>query len=223
MTTKHVLPGAAGYLTKPLEPRNAEPSGGWTDVLTGPEAAQSVPTPSPIGDSERPPTTLPTVKPRWQRPADSKVRQRVKRVLALKLAGWTHAEIAKKFKVKEGTIGTWLRLASRNGWLSPEGEFLDPAEELAYVTAHKIVRNVNKALDGEDLTKQQHEMTIEAAKGVGMFKQHQAIKNDGPALPTMVAVRIEFPPGIDPSAPPQLPEGGIAGGAPAYIEAEVVK
>lgn len=180
-----------------------------------PTAPASAPSPllsiSPLGISS---------VPRWKRAHDSKMRKKVARILVLKMAGHKTSAIAKRLATTPETIRHYLYIAGKNGWLSPDGlELVDPAETLVYESAHKVVRNINSALDGKALGGQQFEMTVETAKGIGLFKQHSASKVEGAITMPALEVKFVLPQG---GAPFVAPEGAAYGGNPAYAEGQVV-
>lgn len=232
---EHVLPGAAGHLSK-LKEKVAEAEGrpqtapeGFRQGPAAPETSTS-PASLPLPDSpcSSPPTDLEqraedamTKPPRWYRPEQGKTRRRVARILFYKLQGKSTDWIAKKLNTTPGTIRHYLYLAGKNGWLRPETdglELVEPGETLAFSTAHKVVRNIETALDGHDLSEQQQQMTIEVAKGIGLFKSHQVVKGEQQQTMVVVGLKLEQPPiqqGID-ALPP-----ASAGGAPIYLEGEV--
>lgn len=142
-------------------------------------------------------------KPYWDRPADSSIRQKAAEIVALKVAGKTRAEIAVIVGLQADTIKRYLYLAAKNGWL----KFDDPTERLEYELLPKIVDNIAYHLNKKDKT-----MTIEAAKGTGLFKSHQAIKTETEAPQTVLTLNIEMP--TDPAAVLKLiPAGAMLGQA----------
>lgn len=204
---------------KAAEPQSVESS------LTG-LAAPTPPIP-PVTQVESPsaPTLQPTppVAPlskgveRWRRAHDSKSRKKVAKILVLKMAGHSTAQVAEKLGISPENVRHYLYLAGKNGWLNGGAELVEPSEVLAFETAHKVVRNISRTLDGHFATDQQHEMTIEAAKGLGLFKTHQVVKNEGQqgAAPVL-EMRIV---NVQVAAPQALPVETI-GGQAAYIDGE---
>lgn len=166
------------------------------------------------------PVPVPTPEDRkpWERPSDSKQKQKVAQILILKAGGKKGPEIAELMGTSEGYIRHLLWLAGKNGWFT-EDDLVDPADKLAYETVHKVVRNINLALDGQELKQGQQEMTIETAKGLGVFKNHSATKVEGTMTLPSLSIKIELP---DVKGERPLP-ADIAGGAPAYVEGEVVR
>lgn len=185
-----------------------------------PSSSANEPT-QPVPAAAGPPPQLSKGVDRWRRQADSKMRRRVAKILTLKLAGYKGPAIAKKLGISEDNVRHYMYIAGKNGWLNATGTALsDPAEELAYNTSHKVVRNVNLALDGVALPPTMQEMTIEAAKGLGYFKNHSAIKNEGPPQQNVLVVQFEMPRGEHPDPPKEaLPMGGTPMN---YLEAAIV-
>ena len=130
--------------------------------------------------------------------------------------GLANAEIAKQLGYTHAnSISNLLYLAGKNRWfLTPDIE-----DHLTFVTVHKIVKNVDKQLDGKDLTPQQQEMTIAAARGRGLFKNYEATKHEGPPASLVLGVKIEVV--SNEKTAKELPAGG-ASGTPNYIEGQVV-
>lgn len=186
-------------------------------ALLPPQEAVSaiVPSTSPEPDTappaaSGPPPQLSKGVERWRRGVDSKMRKRVAKILAMKLQGYKGPAIAKKLGMSEENVRHYMYIAGKNGWLNASGTALtDPTEELAFNSAHKAVRNINLALDGVALPPGMQEMTIETAKGIGLFKNHSAIKNEGPAASNLLVVQFEMPRGQHPDPPKEaLPMGG---------------
>lgn len=171
--------------------------------------------------NDEPAKEAPAKSPRWERPSNSKQKAKVAQILIHKANGKKGPEIAELMGTTEGYVRHLLWLAGKNGWFTEE-DLVDPAERLVYDTSHKIVRNINKALDGEELKPGQQEMTIEAAKGIGLWKNHSAVKQEGVMQIPVLAIKVELPPTGD--APP-APSREFAGGTPAYgaiTEGEIV-
>lgn len=155
----------------------------------------------------------------WVRPKDSKTRKQAEQVAIQRAAGRSDKEIAKRMKTSEGVIRQIAYIARKNGWWDTEDEPIDLEEELALTIDRKVVRNVSAALDGQMTNWQTHEMTMAAAKGRGIFRNHEASKGEeGPAM-TVVAIKIEMPPlGAGDQA---AVVDANCGGVPAYVEGEV--
>lgn len=173
-------------------------------------------------------TDTPTEDPQkqwWWRPTDSKARKTAEKVLVMRTAGRDDKEIAKKLKTTEATVRQYAYLARKNGWWreNEEGveETVDVESELALNIDRKVVRNISASLDGQMTNWQTHEMTIAAAKGRGMFRNHDVVKNEGGLQLQAVQIQVIMPPVGAGDQLPQIDEAQM-GGVPAYVEAEVV-
>lgn len=184
------------------------------------EVASAVGAPLPLPQPGQPST--PPQHPSWQRPKHGAAYHKVAQILIHKAAGLRTAEIAAAMDTTENYIRHLLWLAGKNGWFT-EQDLVDPSEQLAFDISHKVVRNISEALDGKELTQGQHDMTIKTAAGIGLFKNHSAIKNDQPMIMPVLSVRIEGGP-VAGTTVTALPEGSEMGGVPAYAEeGEVVE
>ncbi len=179
-------------------------------------------TPKPCASTEKavPPSSLPTAavvvptsvlapRPNGAK-AESKIRTTVLAAIEMQLQGKTRREAAEVLGVTYESLTQYFYLAGKMGWLITQ----DARDKLQFETVHKIVRNIDQALDSENAEHKQ-EMTIEAAKGLGLFKKHEVVQND--TAPTMMGltVTIEQPAGNQ----PELTVGSI-GGTPGYVDAE---
>jgi transposase len=150
----------------------------------------------------------------WYRPPDSKARKYFEKIAVMRAAGHHDEEIAKRLKTTAASVRQYVYLAKKNGWATDEGEPVDLEAELALNIDRKVVRNINHVLDGGMQNWQAHEMTIAAAKGRGIFKNHE--KNEGgPAQMPIVAIKVEMVGAVQP-----VVEANV-GGVPAYVEGEV--
>lgn len=137
-------------------------------------------------------------------------RDRVAEWILLRSQGMRNQEIAARMGIKSSTLSTLVSKAAREGWL----KFDSPADRLEYELAPLVVDNVRAFLDARD-----KQMTIEAAKGMGLFKTHQAVKIEGEQAPTVIALRIDI------AEPTTVREGGTIVGVPkhALLEGTVIK
>lgn len=165
-----------------------------------------------------PPQELEPKRQSWYRPADSKARKLVDKILVMRAAGRNDEEIAKKLKTTAPTVRQYIYIGKRNGWIDDDGELIDLEAELAVNIDRKIVRNISASLDGQMTNWQTHEMTLAAAKGRGHFKGEKAISDLGAATMNVVQIQI-----INPTvgAADQVVVEENVGGVPAYIDAEV--
>ncbi len=156
----------------------------------------------------------------WHRKVGSDTYKQWQKIVVMDEAGRTSADIAKKLGLKDaGSINNIRWLAKKNGWYDASGEPVDMEFELAREIDGKIVRNVSAILDGQMTNWQTHEMTLAAAKGRGMFKNHDKVEGMANA-PSVVAIQVVMPPISAGQQQMEIPDG-MVGGLPAYIEGEV--
>lgn len=163
-----------------------------------------------------------TRRPRTPKPPkESKIYKMAVASMALRYQGVKWTEISEQLGVAQSALEQYIKIARKRGWLA-DVQFVDPDDAIEYTIKDRVVNNLRTVLDErtEDgaLTSRAVDVTVEAAKGVGMFKQHQAMKVDS-TQQIGVALKVQV---IDApqQAPIQIREGSI-GGTPA-IEAEIV-
>lgn len=187
--------------------------------LSPTEPGRAVTRPSPTKSASRPLRAKP--------PKDSKVFKVALAVVALRAQGQKYSDIALALNYSESTIQTYVKRAVRKGWIN-RTNFDDPDDQLDQVIKEKVVNNIDAALgerneDGQ-LTAGARQMTIETAKGIGMFKQHQVVKGDMNAnVGVALRVQVEMPPIINSIVKIQP---GTTGGAPAKeipADAEIIE
>lgn len=132
-------------------------------------------------------------------------KDRIAQWITLRQQGLRNNEIAAKLGISINTLTSLISKANREGWL----KFDSPADRLEYELAPKIVDNVAEFLNSDN-DAHRLKMTIESAKGVGLFKAHQAVKVENEGAQMILAIKIENPPGFASSAEP-LVEGVIVG------------
>lgn len=199
---------SAPPLQNPLEailaPHGGEQGGRQGEGENGPPAATGVPT-------ERPEDQW------WFRSPDSKTRPVAAKIMVMRAAGHKSDTIAKKLGMTENSVRNTVYIARKNGWIDDNDETVDLEADLALTVERKIVRNISASLDGGMTNWQTHEMTIAAAKGRGIFKNHDKVEGGQQHL-AVVAIQVVMPPvgvgdqGVDESA---------LGGMPAYVEGEL--
>ena len=142
--------------------------------------------------------------------------------VGLKAQGLKLQEISDTIGVPKDTIQTYVKRANKHGWL--KRELLGVEDQIELSLPEQIVGNVAAVLserNGTELTPAAREMTIAAAKGFGIFKNHEAVKVDGViGVGFALKVQVELPKGIGTSSPIQIRPGSV-GGTPA-IEAEII-
>ena len=120
---------------------------------------------------------------------DKSARARVTEYLAYRTAGVkTQQEIAEKMGIARRTLQTLLWRAGKEGWLV----YTDPTERFEQEIIPHVVDNIAHFIKQKDRT-----MTIEAAKGAGIFKSHQAVKVESDQPQTVLALKIETAPQMD--------------------------
>ena len=140
-------------------------------------------------------------------PKPDSARSRILQYITLRAEGLKGQEIADRIGIKYATLRTMVYKASKEGWL----KFTDPTERFQNQIVPKVVDNIEHWIDKKDKT-----MTIEAAKGSGIFKNYQAIRVEGQAPTTVLALKIE------PVAAGQTKvTSGHVVGVPKMIEGEV--
>lgn len=191
-------------------PTRSDPGRSGVDV---PEAAPpSCPPSNPPRGIKRRPT-------RVKAPKDSKVYKVVLAVIALRAQGVKAKAIAETLGYSEDTLRQYVSKAYKKGWINI-GSFHEVDDQLEYILKHKVVRNVNEFLDDRD-----KDVTLEAAKGLGMFKQ--AVKSEGAAVAPLgmaLQVNVTVPPEAKTQTKIAVRAGTIGGaaGTDIPIDAEVV-
>lgn len=171
-------------------------------------------------------------KPRMRTPKppkDSKVYKTVMATIALRAQGKNGQEVADTLGYSQDTIRTYLKRAVKKGWLN-SASFDDPNDRLEYTVADKVVENVQTVLgerneDGH-LTSGARDMTIEAAKGLGLFKAHQVVKGDqNIAVGFALRVQVELPQHVAAQSPIQVRPGTVGGvyGSDVPIDAQIIE
>ena len=112
------------------------------------------------------------------------------RIIELRGSGFTTAEVSEALGIKPATISEYMRKAVREGWIILD----DPRERFEHKIVPKVVDNIEHFIDLKDRT-----MTIEAAKGSGIFQSHQAVKVDGTAPQAVLALNINPIAGNEPT------------------------
>lgn len=178
-------------------------------------SGSSAPVQASIGDSHDGPAATPL---RVEPPENSKIYKTCIAVIAMRAQAVPAKQIAETLGYSEETIRTYLKRAHRRGWLNINS--LDDVEDkIDIVLKDKVVRNVNEFLDDRD-----KDVTVEAAKGFGIFKAHQVVKGDVQVgLGMSLRVQVEMPPA---NASPIIIRPGTAGGARGSeipIDAEIIE
>jgi predicted transcriptional regulator len=120
------------------------------------------------------------------------VKARVSQCLAMRALGMTDKEIADHMQISINSLHQYMWVAGKRGYLSQT----HPDTRMKYEVPDKIVRNVVEMLDHPNIDVRK-EMTLEAAKGTGLFRQHQAIKQEGVAAMSAIQVQVIMPQGVE--------------------------
>ena len=128
-------------------------------------------------------------------------RARIAEFVMLKTQGMSNIDIAARLGIKPHTLNSLISKATQEGWFKLD----DPEERLEHEIKPIVVDNVKEFLTSKDNDAAKLKMTIEAAKGVGLFKSHQAVKVEGASQQMVLALRFETPDN------PQLFEGHVLG------------
>lgn len=137
---------------------------------------------------------------------------RILQIVALKAQGLNNRQIAEKLGLAKSTIDTLVYKANKQKLI----EYTSPHEYFENVLTHKVVENIEYFLNEKD-----HKMTIEAAKGAGIFKSHQALKLETEIQQNIIALKIEMPP-LTPSQQTQLAVGTVVGKPRRVLEGQIV-
>ena len=122
----------------------------------------------------------------------------------LKADGLTNVEIAAKLAISPRTLRNYLFHAHREGWLKID----DPLERLHTVIVPKVIDNIEYFID-----RKSEKMTIETAKGTGVFQTHQAVRLESDTPQAVLALNIQMAP---PNEPKQV--GGSIVGTPKMLD-----
>lgn len=148
-------------------------------------------------------------------PAKGKVRKTVAAILALHVQGYSTNEIAEQLKLKPASVRQYKWIAGRNGWLNTQ----DPHEKAHSQLVHRAVSNLEEWMHARDARTglPDKDITLAAASGLGIFGGGPAQQQEHQAT-NILAIQITMPQGAN---LPQMRDGN-AGGAPAYVEGEIV-
>ena len=152
-------------------------------------------------------------------PANSSIRSKAIKIVALRAAGLEDKEIAEILKIKHvQTIRNYVYIAGQHGWLN----IADPKQQLEYQMMHKVVRNLDEALDDVERNRNtgvpvKTEVALRVAEGT-LFKQFDQLQQGPVQQQTVVAIRIEYPPG----AKQEVRENTI-NGVSAYVEGDLAE
>jgi predicted transcriptional regulator len=154
-------------------------------------------------------------------PADSLVRKKAMHILAMRMAGNTNQEIAKALDIAERSIRQYIYLAGRNGWLVESENWADPADRLEFELSHKVIRNLDEAMDDDARNektgmKVKTAVALKVAEGTIFKKFSEAVVQ--PNHSNILAIRIETLVGTA----VEVVREGAGGGTPRFTEGEII-
>lgn len=123
-------------------------------------------------------------KRRFKPVKELKVHKTVMQIVAMRANGMARQEIADQLGITMNTYTTYLSRGRAQGWIN-SGVLTNTEDIVDTMLKDKAVRNVEELLDARS-----EKMSIEAAKGLGIFKAHQVIKGEGLA-PQVLALRVD--------------------------------
>lgn len=160
----------------------------------------------PVGRRKK--ALVPIVKKGVGRP--SLIKKRLPTIIALAGQGWSHRQISEFLTEKEGVAVTHDAVRQALYRIRKTGQLVDTEERLAYMAAPMAVDVVVDALERGDI-----ETAKETLKGLGYFKAHQAVKQEGGATKLELEVKFSRPEGSV-----EVIEGSVVG-EPINITPEV--
>lgn len=155
---------------------------------------------------------------------DTKLYKYAMACVALRAQGWDWKSIAEELQLSEHTVKTYMHRARSQGWLNL-GALVQPQDKLDYVIAAKTIENIHQGLgertDEGNLTAGAREMTLEAAKGIGLFKAHQVVKGDvGPQVGVALSVHVQLPPNAEQLSTIKIRPGTLGGMSSVDVPAD---
>ena len=137
---------------------------------------------------------------------DSPVRESALKIVAMRAMGMDDDAIGEVLGVKRQTVQNYLCLAGSQGWLDG---LPDPKDRIKYDLMHKVLRNIDETLDADDPVRR-GDYALKVAEGT-IFKEFGEQQTQQFSPSTLVAIKIEYPPGE-----PQTIRAETIGGRPAY-------
>lgn len=110
-------------------------------------------------------------------------KSRIAHWILLKTQGKSKVEAAKEMGIQVSTLNTLISKAVKAGWLVVES----PEEKLEHEIGPLVADVVKYHLE-----RKSEKMAIEAAKGLGYFKSHQAIKTENEVAQTNLQLNIQI-------------------------------
>jgi predicted transcriptional regulator len=162
-------------------------------------------TPTEVDTEIQAATTGIVLNETWAKSVPSKIKTAVAQYVHYRARGIeSKKEIAERMGLSYKTLQLYVSQACKAGWLT----FTDPMERIENEIIPRTLDNITHFLDAKS-----EKMTIEAAKGTGLFKSYQSVKVDGDMPQTVLALRIET---ADPSKTTVL--SGKIVGTPKQLE-----
>lgn len=144
----------------------------------------------------------------------TKLRKTVAAIIALKVQGCSNNEIAEQLNLKPKSISQYMWIAGKKGWLNTA----DPHTYAEHALVHRVVDNLHDLLHARNMVTglPDKEVTLEAAKGFGVFKDHSKTEQ-APVAPGVLAIQVVLPTGDLPKV-----RAGAISSTPNYVEGSVV-
>jgi predicted transcriptional regulator len=135
------------------------------------------------------------------------------KIVAMREADVSDEGIAAELGISKNTISGYLHKAGRNGWL----DFADPKNQLEYQLMHKVVRNLDEALDDttRHITSGVMVKTAVAEKIAEGALYPRLAGQQAAVAQTLVGIKIQIVGG----EPGQMREGTVMG-SNSYIDVE---
>ena len=148
---------------------------------------------------------------------DSPMRVIALKIVAMREAGVSEDGIASELGLAKSSISSYIHKAGKNGWL----DFADPKNQLEYQLMHKVVRNLDEALDdgtrhitsGVMVRTAVAQQIAEGALYPRLAGQQVAVAS------TLIGVKIEV---VGNAGGGVVREGTVLG-TPSYVEADPVE
>ena len=161
-----------------------------------------------------PPEAMPVPHPSGYLSENSTVKETAIRIYTMRAAGLPEDQIAQILGLSMSSIRSYVYKAGKMGWLD---EFLyEPRERLEYAVMHKVVRNLEEALDStNELQTGMKEKTAVALKIAEGALYPRLQQQSGGGTTNVMGIKIEIVGG----EPAKMREGTVIE-APAYTEGE---
>lgn len=164
-------------------------------------------TKNPVDDDIREMTEAVELTHKWRGSKKGTAKTTAARYAYLRSKGYEGlSDVATKLGISVRTLQRHLNIANENGWL----RYADPFERVDNEIVSKTVQNLDYWLDKKD-----KRVTIEAAKGTGLFKSHQTVKVDGGVGMNVLAIKFESVEGSD----KVVVQGNVIGKPREFIDA----